>query len=385
MLRRTNSFARSLGLNREEVHLHTAEVKSALKMAALSDQAVTELFARYRNELRLHCYRMLGSSHDTDDVLQEAAVRAWRSKASLLEPAHGRAWLYRIATNVCLDELERRKSRCLPFEAGPPTAVVDLASAKAEREAWIEPCPGAWCAGVTAGPEARYQTREGVTLAFVAALQHLTATQRATLLLRDVVGLSAEETARALELGLEATNSALFRARKAVETKLQGQAPPELAPPGSAVAGLLARYLAAWNDVRVDAFIELLHDDVRTTMPPFPMWIAGRADNVAFYRPMFAAQRPGSFRAVSTDANGGPAFAFYRAQMPGGPLRLRAIQLVELRDQLIVSIDHFVLPELGRVFGLADDFAGESEQFPSDRQSHLQDCLADNAKERPEQ
>jgi RNA polymerase sigma-70 factor, ECF subfamily len=367
------------------VHLHTAEVEPELKMAAFSDQAVTELFNRHKNELRLHCYRMLGSSHDTDDVLQEAAVRAWRSKASLLEPAHGRAWLYRIATNVCLDELERRRSRCLPFEAGPPTAKVDLASARAERESWIEPCPDAWRAGVTADPEARYQTREGVTLAFVAALQHLTAAQRATLLLRDVVGLSAEETAQALELSLEATNSALFRARRAVETKLQGNPPSQLAPPSTAVVGLLSRYLAAWNEMQVDAFIALLHDEVRTTMPPFPMWIAGRADNVAFYRPMFAAQRPGSFRAVLTAANGGPAFAFYRAPSPAEPLRLRAIQLVELRDQLVVSIDHFVLPELGPVFGLADELEGDGAQFPSGEESHLQDCLADNAKERPEQ
>jgi len=365
--------------------LHTAEVKFEPKMPALSDQAVTELFNRHRNELRLHCYRMLGSSHDTDDVLQETAVRAWRSKASLLEPAHARAWMYRIATNVCLDELARRRSRSMPFDAGPPTSKVDLASARAEREAWIEPCPGAWCAGVTADPEARYQTSEGVTLAFVAALQHLTATQRATLLLRDVVGLSAEETAQALELGLEATNSALFRARKAVESKLQGKAPSELAAPTTVVTGILSRYLTAWNEMQVDAFIELLHDEVRTTMPPFPMWIAGRSDNAAFYRPMFAAQRPGSFRAVPTSANGGPALAFYRSQAPAEPLRLRAIQLLELRDQRVISIDHFLQPELGRVFGLSDQLELGGEQFSSDGQSHVQDCLVDNAKERPEQ
>ena len=353
-------------------------------MTGFSEQALNELLERHRNELRLHCYRMLSSSHDIDDVLQETAVRAWRGRASQLKPESARAWLYRIATNVCLDELGRRRRRCLPFEAGPPTVDVDLAAAPGERESWIEPCPESWCTGVTADPEARYQTHQGVTLAFVAALQHLTATQRAALLLRDVVGLSAEEAAQALELGLEATNSALFRARQSVESKLAGRQQGQLSTPSSAVPELLARYLAAWNELRIDAFVELLHDEVRTSMPPLAMWIAGRADNIAFYRPMFAAQRPGSFLALPTAANAQPAFAFYRSLGPHEPHRLRAIQVIELRDQLVVSIDHFMLPELAPIFGLAAELGQtQGEQFWSGRQSYLQDCLAHQAKERP--
>jgi len=322
------------------------------EMATLSDPALLELFERHRNELRLHCYRMLGSSHDADDMLQEAALRAWRGKGALEDATNLRAWLYRITTNVCLDELGRRRTRVLPFQAGTPPTAPGSVTLAPDREAFIEPCPERWFEPVASDPALRYETRESVALAFVAALQQLTPTQRATLLLRDVVGLSAEETAQALELNLRAANSALFRARSAVETKLAGQAASTLQPLDAATQGLLARYLAAWNRLDVDAFVALLHDEVRTTMPPSPSWLQGRADNIAFYTPMFAAQRPGAFVAIPAAANATAAFAFYRSLSAGEPHALRAIHLVELRDDAIVGIDHFMLPELGPLFGL---------------------------------
>ncbi|MEO7033351.1 MAG: RNA polymerase subunit sigma-70 [Polyangiaceae bacterium] len=324
-------------------------------MSVLTDEKLLELFERHRNELRLHCYRMLGSSHDADDVLQETAVRAWRAKASLDEPANVRAWLYRIATNVCFDELRQRKSRHLPQDVAPPMSESNLTVAPAQPEAWVEPCPAAWFSDVTPDPAARYELQEGVALAFVAALQELTPVQRATLLLRDVVGFSAEETSRALSLKLEAANSALFRARGAVESKLARKQAERSSFTSAAIESVLARYLAAWNQLDVEAFVALLHDDVRTTMPPSPTWIAGRARNDAFYRPMFAAQRPGRFIALPTRANAHGAFAFYRALADGEPHRLRAVQLVELRDNAVVSIDHFMLPELGPAFGLPQE------------------------------
>ena len=327
-------------------------------MPALADQALLQLFERHRNELRLHCYRMLGSSHDADDVLQETAVRAWRGKASLLDVTHVRAWLYRITTNVCLDELKSRRARMLPFEAGPPAADVTAALAPADREAFVEPCPDAWLGDAESDPAARYESHESVRLAFVAALQYLTPTQRATLLLRDVVGLSADETANALGLGLQATNSALFRARSAVDSKLAGKTPAEPGPRSAAVQALLARYLLAWNQIDVEAFVGLLHEEVRTTMPPVPTWLAGKAQHEAFYRPMFAAQRPGGFVVVPTAANGQPAFAFYRALSEREPHRLRAIQLVEVRHGAVVSIDHFMLPELAAAFALPTELEG---------------------------
>ena len=324
-------------------------------MSVLSEEKLLELFERHRNELRLHCYRMLGSSHDTDDVLQETAVRAWRAQASLDEPASVRAWLYRIATNVCFDELAQRKSRHLPQDMAPALAEHSLTIAPAQPDAWVEPCPATWFSDVTPDPAARYELQEGVALAFVAALQQLTPVQRATLLLRDVVGFSAAETARALSLELEAANSALFRARSAVESKLAGKSAVRSRASSAAMESVLSRYLAAWNQLDVEAFVALLHDEVRTTMPPSPTWIAGRSRNIEFYRPMFAAQRPGMFVALPTHANAQAAFAFYRALADGEPHRLRAIQLIELEGDAVLCIDHFMLPELGPAFGLPQE------------------------------
>jgi RNA polymerase sigma-70 factor, ECF subfamily len=327
-------------------------------MTTLTEESFQALVARHRAELRLHCYRMLGTSHDSDDMLQDTLLRAWRARDSLLDPLRARAWLYRIATNVCLDELSQRRTRALPSEVGP-AASPRAGIAAADREAFLEPCPDSWYANVIPDPAARYQTHECVALAFVAALHHLTPAQRATLLLRDVVGLSAEETAEALGFSVEATNSALFRARSAAFAKLNGRDPADFARPRASQDALLARYLRAWNELDIDAFVQLLHDEVNTTMPPSPTWIAGRADNAAFYRSMFAAQRPGSFRALPMAANGQPAFAFYRALHAGEPrLQLRAIQLIDVREGAIVSIDHFMLPELGPIFGLRDALDG---------------------------
>jgi RNA polymerase sigma-70 factor (ECF subfamily) len=321
-------------------------------MAGFSDAALLELFERHRNELRLHCYRMLGSSHDVDDMLQEAALRAWRGKDAILDLSSVRAWLYRITTNVCLDDLARRRRRNLPYEVTPPLADVGAGVLPPEPESFVEPCPQFWFETAASDPAARYEARESVALAFVAVLQQLTPSQRATLLLRDVVGLSADETAQALEMGLQAANSALFRARAAVEAKLSHLERAVIDPPSAATQRLLVRYLAAWNQLDADAFVALLHEEVRTTMPPSPTWIAGRARHVDFYRPMFEAQRPGSFVAAAIAANAPAAFAFYRALAPGEPHRLRAIQLVDVRDGAIIGIDHFMLPELGPAFRL---------------------------------
>ncbi len=328
-----------------------------------TDDRFSKLLERHENEIRLHCYRMLGSSHDSDDMLQETLTRAFRAKETLAHEESARAWLYRIATNVCLDELARRKKRLLPREAGPPAMEPNPAIGPPEPDAYLEPCPDTWLEGTSADAGARYELREAVALAFVAALQHLTPPQRATLLLRDVVGFSAEETSKALALGLEATNSALFRARSAVKSKISGKEPSAFASSNRAnLDALLERYLRAWNELDIDAFVELLHDEVATTMPPAGTWIAGLAANAGFYRAMFAAQRRGSFVAVPTAANGGPAFAFYRSTAVKEPFRLRAIQLVGVRDGQISSIDHFMLPELATVFGLPDTL--EARTFP---------------------
>jgi RNA polymerase sigma-70 factor (ECF subfamily) len=155
-------------------------------MAERDGEETWVLLDAHKNEIRLHCYRMLGSSHDTDDVLQEIGMRAWRAKGDLHDRSKARAWLYRIATNVCLDELRHRRARHRPFEVVPP-AQGDPLLASTDGDAWIEPCPDLWLEGVGVDASARYEVHEAVTLAFVAALQHLTPPQRATLLLRDAI------------------------------------------------------------------------------------------------------------------------------------------------------------------------------------------------------
>jgi RNA polymerase sigma-70 factor (ECF subfamily) len=201
-------------------------------------------------------------------------------------------------------------------------------------------------------PQARYALKESVALAFVAALQCLSPVQRATLLLRDVVGLSAKETANALGSSVEAANSALFRARTAIGRKLGGSDPAEIAAHAEVDEQLLERYVRAFEEANLDALIALFHEDMRTTMPPAPTWVAGRTANERFYRLMFGSIVPGQFRHLRIGANGQPALAFYRPASPGAPHTLAAIQLVATRDGAIAAVDHFMLSEVYPLFGV---------------------------------
>jgi RNA polymerase sigma-70 factor, ECF subfamily len=315
-------------------------------VSGLPDEDFLRLVEPHRRAVRLHCYRMLGSAHDADDVMQETLLRAWRGRATLEDSALLRPWLYRIATNASLDELRHRPGRMHPADAGPPVANPTWPVAPAPEQPWLEPVPDTWLPSDAPDPAARYTLKESVALAFVAVLQTLSPVQRATLLLRDVLGFSAEETARTLELTVSAANSALARARASVEERVGGEGSFARTAVDEA---LLARYVRAFEEADLDSLLSLLHAEVRTTMPPLPTWIDGWDANVLFYRPMFATmERP--VHIVRTAANGQPAFAFYR----GDPLRLRAINLVAFKDGRIVTIDHFMLPRLFPLFGLPD-------------------------------
>ena len=306
-----------------------------------------------RAAIRLHCYRMLGSSHDGDDVVQETMVRAWRAKDSLEDQGLLKPWLYRIATNVCFDELKRRPQRLFPTDAFPPAEDARPPFQRLEEPIWLEPMPDTWLEGVDErDPQARYALKESVALAFVAAIQCLSPVQRATLLLRDVVGLSASETATALGASVEAANSALFRARKAIADKLGGSDPADVAAHAEVDRDLLEQYVRAFEEANLDALVALFHEDMRTTMPPAPAWVAGRAANERFYRVMFGSLVPGQFRHLRIGANGQPALAFYRPASPGAPHTLAAIQLVATRDGAIAAVDHFMLSEVYPLFGV---------------------------------
>ncbi|MCE9579787.1 MAG: RNA polymerase subunit sigma-70 [Deltaproteobacteria bacterium] len=302
----------------------------------------------HRGALRVHCYRMLGSSHDSDDMVQETLLRAWRARETLHDPTRVRPWLYRIATNVCLDELARRPRRALASDLGPPTDDAQPPYDAPLAEAlWLEPMPDRWLADVAPDPQARYALRESVALAFVAALQVLSPAQRATLLLRDVIGLSADEAAAALDQSVASINSALHRARVAIDEKVGPRDPASFASTETETDAVLARYVRALAESDVDAMLALIHDDMHTTMPPVPTWIAGKAANAQFYRAMFARFPVGDVVAVPLGANGQPGFAFYR----GG--QLRAIEVVEVRDDRIWRMHHFMTPALFPMFAPA--------------------------------
>jgi RNA polymerase sigma-70 factor (ECF subfamily) len=306
---------------------------------------------------------MLGSSHDGEDVVQETMLRAWRSRDSLKDPGMLRSWLYRIATNTCLDELKRRPRRALASDLYPSAADPRGAVAPPiEEPVWLEPMPDTWLVSAEqADPAARYTLKESVALAFVAALQCLTPLQRAALLLRDVVGLSAEEAAEALAVSLSAANSALFRAREAVEEKVGRRDPSAVADSAAVDEELLARYVRAFEARDADAFVAVVHEDVKATMPPSPTWLEGRAATVAFFRNMFAG-RPGPLQVVRTAANAQPALAYYRSDGGGQPYLLRAIQVLSFRDGKIATIDHFMTKEVFPVFELPAEIAPLSRE-----------------------
>jgi RNA polymerase sigma-70 factor (ECF subfamily) len=318
-------------------------------MNSAPDETFLRLVAAHEGELRLHCYRMLGSSHDSDDAVQETFVRAWRARESLEDKAALRSWLYRIATNACLDELRSRKQRPLPSDAVPAASDPTAPPVPASPEVtWLEPCPDAWLSGVSRDPGAAYEIKESIALAFVAALQCLSAQQRAVLLLRDVVGLPAEATASALGMSTSAANSTLHRARTALRERVGGSEAQVAVDASSEIdEGLLGKYIRAWEALDFEALVALLHDDITMSMPPSPTWFRGKAASSAFLagRP-FVTLAPATRNVVALRANGQPAVAFY----VGGALQ--AVQVLRLSGGRVLEMHHFCDEQSFAAFGL---------------------------------
>jgi len=291
---------------------------------------------------------MLGSSHDSDDMLQETLLRAWRAHGSMEDRSKVLPWLYRIATNVCLDELKHRKNRPLPFDVVPPGDPRAEPTSPSEEATWLEPCPDAWLVGAAIDPGSAYELKESVALAFMAALQCLSARQRAVLLLRDVVGMSAEETAGALQTAVSAVTSTLHRARSAVRERIGGYRNDEVARVSSEINDeLLRRYIRAWQALDIHAFAMLLHDDVRLTMPPSPTWIRGKAATTTFFAMhAFPYARQSDLEFLPTNANGQPAFGFYVDR------ELTAIHVLQIQRGLVIDMHHCMAQECFGVFGL---------------------------------
>jgi RNA polymerase sigma-70 factor (TIGR02960 family) len=304
----------------------------------MTPEAFETLVRPFRRELAAHCYRMLGSLQDAEDQVQETLLSAWRGIDGFEGRSSVRAWLYKIATNRCLDEIRRRPRRGLPSDHGEPSRDPSAPLPAAGEPVWVEPCPpGMWEGTATA--DAAYSLRESVQLAFVVALQQLPATQRAALILRDVLGWSAAEIAILLDSSVAAVNSSLQRARATLEQRRRS-------PVDAGTADTIAkRYIAAWEAGDLDALVALLHADVTISMPPLPGWFRGIAAVQEFFvaRMAKAVER----RVIRVDAADPLAFAFYR----GSPLAGYGIHVLQFADGKIVEahafIDDKLLPRFG--------------------------------------
>jgi RNA polymerase sigma-70 factor (ECF subfamily) len=319
-----------------------------------NEAAFSRVVDEHRRELHAHCYRMLGSLHDAEDALQETLLRAWRGLPDFGGRSSLRTWLYTIATNVCMDVLGRRSRRVLPIDYGPPSAPTKAPGEPLVESAWVEPYPDE-ALGLPDGPaspDARYEQREAVELAFVAALQHLPATQRAVLILREVLGFSAREVAESLDTTVASVNSALQRARRAVRERLpeRSQQATLRSLGDERMRALIEAYLDAWKRADVDALRALLAEDAVFSMPPWPIWWQG-GETIAGFSTTAAKVCPSTHK-VATRANGQPAVASYGLDPESGRYTASAIDVFTFEGDAIKEITAFVNPELFERFGL---------------------------------
>ena len=310
------------------------------------EQAFGRLVEPYRGELNAHCYRMLGSLHDAEDALQDALLRAWRGLARFEGRSSLRSWLYTIATNASLTAIERRPKRVLPIDYGPSADPHgDGLGLPPIEEVWVEPYPdeGLGLEDGYAAPEARYELRESVELAFVAALQHLPPNQRAALILREVLGFSAQEVAETLETSVQSVNSALQRARKTVDEKLPDQSQQEtlrtLGDDG--LREVVEGYMNAMQRGDIEAVIGLLAEDAVWSMPPLPAWFAGHETLREFmaFGPLSGDWR---WRQAPTRANGQAAVGSYAWYEPDQTYRPFALDVFTLEGDRVKAITSFI-------------------------------------------
>jgi RNA polymerase sigma-70 factor, ECF subfamily len=298
----------------------------------------TSLTGRFRGELLAHCYRILGSAEEAEDLVQETYLRAWRSFDGFEGRSSMRTWLYRIATNACLTAIERRGRRPLPSGLGGPGGDPAAPLVAAAEVPWLQPLPDALLAAEHDDPAAVAASRAGIRLALVAALQYLSARQRAVLILRDVLEWPAVQVADLLGSTTTAVNSMLRRARAQLARAL-----------------LLDRFAAAFENADAGALAELLREDVTLEMPPVPAWFAGREAVTRFFGTHVLAS-PGLFRMVPTMANGQPAFAAYRRGRDGA-YEAHALQVLTVTAAGVARLVIFLDPALFRAFGLPQHYA----------------------------
>jgi RNA polymerase sigma-70 factor (TIGR02960 family) len=292
--------------------------------------AFEQLVAPYQGELQAHCYRMLGSLHDAEDAVQDSLVRAWRSVGSLDDRGYVRAWLYKIATNRCLTTLEQRRRRELPVDITPGTPATEVS--------WLEPYP-------ETSPETEYLARESVELAFVAALQHLSAIQRAVLILREVLGYSAAEVAEQLETSTASVNSALQRARKAVQSSVPTQQTVLRDLGDEGVKAIVTRWANAWQVGDIDAIVAMLTDDARYSMPPLREWYQGHDAIRAF---LLSGPLQSRWLFLPTRANGQLAFGTYLWDDDAGRYVPGGLDVLTIQSGRVGQVTAFLTADLTR-------------------------------------
>ncbi|SCG75367.1 RNA polymerase, sigma subunit, ECF family [Micromonospora coxensis] len=316
-------------------------------------RAFTELVAPLRRELHAHCYRMLGSTHDADDALQEALLRAWRGLPRFEGRSSLRSWLYTVSTRTCLDLLAGRNRRALPVDLSPASDRAVRDDAPATDVAWLGPYPDAGLPDSPAAPHARYEQREAVELAFVAALQHLPGNQRAALLLFEVLGFSAAEIATMMATSVTSVNSALARARRVVADRVPAPSQHRTLRrlDDARLRRLVDGYATALENGDAEALVALLTEDVTWSMPPMPHWYRGLDAVVDFAREV-PLTRCGQWRHLPTSANGQPALACYLRRGTDGPFLAWSVNVLTVRDDRISEVTSFVGPDHVIAFGL---------------------------------
>jgi RNA polymerase sigma-70 factor (ECF subfamily) len=331
------------------------DISAELSALRQSDEAAfKKLVDQHRPALLSHCYRMMGTLTDAEDAVQDSLLKAWKARDDFEGKSQLRTWLYQIATRTCLDLLDKRKVRRHPMELTGPAGPNARIAPSPEIE-WVEPLPEGWLnngALDTWGPDARLNKRESIALALIVALQSMPGSQRAVFLTRDVLGLSAAETAQLLEMTVPAVNSALHRGREALEKSklkhLDGK------PTGEEERGLLERYLQAWESSDVTLLLGVLKDDASMAMPPMEQWFQGRDAIINFLSAAVFSRRadPYRYRAIPIRASGQVGIALYMRQKMGESWKANAIHLLEADGPLVERVTCWIDAHLFRVFGL---------------------------------
>ena len=329
-----------------------------IKHLAANPQQFGELTEPYRRELQIHCYRILGSLQEAEDMVQETMLKGWKRIETYEGLASFRAWLYKIATNTCLDFLDSKRSRrLLPFQNSPASDPQTILP-PAPEITWLEPLPDEWLQDTNAvDPEARYSESESVSISFLIALQILPPRQRAVLILRDVLDFSAIETGEVLELTVSSVNSLLHRARKTLAENYQAET--AIKPPtDEKTQSLLDRYVRAWKTADVDGLVALLKRDAILAMPPSPSWYQGKyaigkfvAASVFGEAGMFPGKARNRWQFLRTRANASTALAMYKRD-DKDQYEAFGLQVLILKGDRIAQIINFIDPNLPSRFGL---------------------------------